>query len=79
MTKINACSYKNLPSSCKPGQMVFCRWDVGYDRQGSKRGFGYYESYGRRNYWGAQNMSLPGVPVDLPVVTEKDRKDLNRL
>lgn len=74
-----ACSYKSLPTSVKPGDRVLaadgslvmkvlsCHPD---------KGEVVVECMNTATIGERKNMNLPGVIVDLPTVTEKDKKDL---
>lgn len=72
-----ACSYSSLCSSVTPGQTVLCADGslvltvVSIGEKSIMTRVECDASIGER-----KNMNLPGVVVDLPVVTEKDTKDL---
>ncbi len=72
-----ACSYPNLPQSCKVGQMVLAAdGTLVMTVKEVKETSVIMKVMGDATIGERKNMNLPGVPVDLPVVTEKDRKDL---
>lgn len=75
-TKI-ACSYPKLPASCKPGQTILAADGtlVMVVKEVLEESV-VVRVTGNATIGERKNMNLPGVPVDLPVVTEKDRKDL---
>jgi len=72
-----ACSYKALPTSVKPGQIILCA-DGSLSLKVKSCGSDHVltEVMNDISLGEKKNMNLPGVKVDLPVLQEKDKKDL---
>ena len=72
-----ACSYPKLPESCSVGQTILAAdGTLVMEVKEIKEASVLVRVVGNATIGERKNMNLPGVAVDLPVVTEKDRKDL---
>lgn len=72
-----ACSYKTLPSAVKPGQIILAA-DGSLSLRVKSTGSDHVitEVLNDISMGEKKNMNLPGVKVELPVLQEKDKKDL---
>merc|ERR1712203_543849 len=72
-----AITYKSLPTAVKPGQIILCA-DGSLSLKVESCGADHVitEVMNDIAIGEKKNMNLPGVKVDLPVLQEKDKKDL---
>jgi len=72
-----ACSYKTLSTAVKPGQIILCA-DGSLSLRVKSCGSDHVvtEVLNDIDMGEKKNMNLPGVKVELPVLQEKDKKDL---
>eukprot|EP00439_Symbiodinium_sp_Y106_P026986 s4417_g3.t1 len=72
-----ACSYKTLPTAVKPGQIILAA-DGSLSLKVKSTGSDHVvtEVLNDISIGEKKNMNLPGVKVELPVLQEKDKKDL---
>jgi len=72
-----ACTYKQLPKAVKPGQIILCA-DGSLSLKVKSCGEDHVitEVMNDIEIGEKKNMNLPGVKVDLPVLQDKDKKDL---
>eukprot|EP00930_Biecheleria_cincta_P033617 TRINITY_DN2329_c0_g1_i1.p1 TRINITY_DN2329_c0_g1~~TRINITY_DN2329_c0_g1_i1.p1 ORF type:complete len:536 (-),score=119.17 TRINITY_DN2329_c0_g1_i1:177-1706(-) len=72
-----ACSYEALPRAVKPGQIILCA-DGSLSLKVKSCGADHVitEVMNDIDIGEKKNMNLPGVKVELPVLQEKDKKDL---
>jgi pyruvate kinase len=75
--KYLACSYKSLPKSVKVGgKILVADGSMSLRILDIKEESVYCEVLNNATFGERKNMNLPGCPVDLPTVTEKDIDDL---
>eukprot|EP00746_Dinoflagellata_sp_MGD_P140227 gnl/MRDRNA2_/MRDRNA2_73515_c0_seq1.p1 gnl/MRDRNA2_/MRDRNA2_73515_c0~~gnl/MRDRNA2_/MRDRNA2_73515_c0_seq1.p1 ORF type:complete len:504 (+),score=119.36 gnl/MRDRNA2_/MRDRNA2_73515_c0_seq1:96-1607(+) len=72
-----ACTYKELPTSVKPGGIILCA-DGSLSLKVTECGSDFVMTTVMNNcsLGERKNMNLPGVKVNLPVLQEKDKNDL---
>jgi len=72
-----ACTYKELPTSVKPGNIILCA-DGSLSLKVTECGADFVNTVVMNNcsMGERKNMNLPGVKVNLPVLQEKDKNDL---
>merc|ERR1719446_1367631 len=72
-----ACSYKTLPTAVKPGQIILCA-DGSLSLKVKSCGSDHVvtEVLNNCSLGERKNMNLPGVKVELPVLQDKDKRDL---
>jgi len=72
-----ACTYKELPTSVKPGGIILCA-DGSLSLKVTECGEDFVMTTVMNNcsLGERKNMNLPGVKVNLPVLQEKDKNDL---
>merc|ERR1719277_2910376 len=72
-----ACSYKTLPTAVKPGQIILCAdGSLSLRVKSCASDHVVTEVLNDIDIGEKKNMNLPGVKVELPVLQEKDVKDL---
>merc|ERR1719277_2518777 len=72
-----ACSYKTLPTAVKPGQIILCAdGSLSLRVKSCASDHVVTEVLNDIDIGEKKNMNLPGVKVELPVLQEKDVKDI---